>query len=517
MEIRNEVDYSKSTRHSDVSFECATEYVLPDYNGDVRRILYTSATVRPSGCFVGDGSAEHSGITVFDMVYLDGEGELGAVSFTSDYDFSVKCPVGEICGSHSDVRVSNFIMRLLGPRKISAKATLVATPHVTTSVVHEIGGNVTTEKRDAEALLNNANVRKTTVADTVEREYAEPVAQLDGAIADEVSVIHSSAYAVIESTSPIGDELGLDGYFEVDLLIKNAGESAYREQKRIPFNLTLTVPDGYDPELMSPTVAVPSLRTTVNPTEGGSEIVVNLIAEASAVCDGNTPVSFAADAYLTDADAENEYTDVSYTELLMRTRALDALSFDFPRDSEEVAAIRELVLVDAQPKVQEIKREDGHIAISGDMRINGVVSTAGEEGITYAPIRLDSPFTFTVVTDVPQEANERYELSLTVAAPRVTLSPDRLSVSVPLTAGLAVTADRTVRALSSCNAVEGSEVVRDGSTVTVYYPTDTDTLFDVAKRYRTTPERIALTNALASAVGGVNPAARIDARKLVIY
>ena len=100
---------------------------------------------------------------------------------------------------------------------------------------------------------------------------------------------------------------------------------------------------------------------------------------------------------------------------------------------------------------------------------------------------------------------------------RATLSPDRLSISIPVTAALAVTADRTLRVLTSCDAVEGSSVVRDGSTVTVYYPTDTDTLFDVAKRYRTTPERIAVTNTLTSAVSGVNPSAAIGARKIVIY
>ena len=517
MEIKNEVNYVKSTRHSDLSCECATEYVLPDYNGDVRRILYTSATPRPSGSFVGEGSVDYSGILVFDMVYLDGEGKLGSVSFTSDYDFSVKCPTGETLGSYADVRVSSFQMRLLGPRKISAKATLTATPHTTAACTHEIGGSVTEQKRDAEALMRVASIRKTALTDTVEREYAEPVAQLDGAIADEVSVIHSTAGAVIENANPIGTDLSLDGYFEIDLLIKNADESAYREQKRIPFNLTLAIPEGYDPELAAPTVAIPSLRTAVNPTEAGSEIVVNLIAEASAVCDGNTPVSFAADAYLTDAETENAYSDLSYTELLMRSRTTETLSFDFPRDSEDAAAIREIVLIEAQPRVHEIKSEDGHVSVSGDMRISGVVSTAAEEGITYAPIRLDSPFTLSLAANLPTELNGRYELILTPHAPRATLSPDRLSISIPVTAALAVTADRTLRVLTSCDAVEGSSVVRDGSTVTVYYPTDTDTLFDVAKRYRTTPERIAVTNTLTSAVSGVNPSAAIGARKIVIY
>ena len=84
MEIRNEINYLKNTKCQDVTAETGAEYLLPDYNGDVRRILYTSATPRPSGSFVGDGNVEYSGIVVYDVVYLDGDGVLSSVSFTSD-------------------------------------------------------------------------------------------------------------------------------------------------------------------------------------------------------------------------------------------------------------------------------------------------------------------------------------------------------------------------------------------------------------------------------------------------
>ena len=41
--------------------------------------------------FAGGDEVEFSGIVVYNVVYLDAEGELCSAEFSSDYDYSVKC------------------------------------------------------------------------------------------------------------------------------------------------------------------------------------------------------------------------------------------------------------------------------------------------------------------------------------------------------------------------------------------------------------------------------------------
>ena len=242
MEQNNEISYLKSARCQDVYTDSSAEYVLPDYNGDVRRILYTGATVRPAGSFTGEGEVVYSGIVVYDVVYLDGDGTLSSVSFTSDYELTSKCPTDSLSGAYADTRVANFAVRPVGPRKISAKASLVATPHAVTEHTYAPGGDAFSDRQSPETLTRVANIHKSCVSETVEREYAEEVVHVDGAIADELSVIHAAIDPMIEEVENDGDEITVRGSFTLSLTLKNGDEAAYREQKKIPFYFSVNAP-----------------------------------------------------------------------------------------------------------------------------------------------------------------------------------------------------------------------------------------------------------------------------------
>ena len=89
MEIKTEVGYTKNIKCQDAHVESTAEYVLPDYLGDVRKILFTSASVRPAGKLVGGDRVECSGIVAYNMIYLDAEDNLSSAEFTSDFDYSL--------------------------------------------------------------------------------------------------------------------------------------------------------------------------------------------------------------------------------------------------------------------------------------------------------------------------------------------------------------------------------------------------------------------------------------------
>ena len=52
---KTEIEFARNLKCAQIFTDTAAEYVLPDYNGDIRKILYTSADVRPSGKFSGEG------------------------------------------------------------------------------------------------------------------------------------------------------------------------------------------------------------------------------------------------------------------------------------------------------------------------------------------------------------------------------------------------------------------------------------------------------------------------------
>ena len=195
MEIKKETSYTRNIKCSDVYTESSVDYSLPDYLGDVRKILFSEATLRPSGRFAGGDEVEFSGVVVYNLIYLDSDGNLSSTEFTSDYDYSVKCSGDSYKDSVSDTRVSAFAIRLVGPRKISARASLVGSVRLSEESSISVSGNAVSSDLAPETSVKTVGVRSSLMSSVVEREYAEQVASLEGAIADEVSLVYSYAEA----------------------------------------------------------------------------------------------------------------------------------------------------------------------------------------------------------------------------------------------------------------------------------------------------------------------------------
>ena len=119
----SEKEFLMTKGDKEVSFECGADFVLPDYNGDVRKILYTEAIVRPDGKFMGEDGVEFVGQVVYKIIYSDSEGRLSSTEFTSDYEHKQK-DIGEgVKWAGLDVRLANYSVRLVGPRRFSAKSS----------------------------------------------------------------------------------------------------------------------------------------------------------------------------------------------------------------------------------------------------------------------------------------------------------------------------------------------------------------------------------------------------------
>ena len=112
MEYKGSKDFLRCERRGDVYTETSADHSLPDYNGDVRRILYTNAAVHPSGSFENGDSVDFSGIVAYDIVYVDSENRINSASFSSDYDFTVKCNPDGFSSAHADVSVAAYSFRL---------------------------------------------------------------------------------------------------------------------------------------------------------------------------------------------------------------------------------------------------------------------------------------------------------------------------------------------------------------------------------------------------------------------
>ena len=75
-------------RRLHVEGQSAQEYSLPDYQGDVKKILLQSAELMDGGRFQNGDSLDCIGSVIYKLVYLDSEGRITPVTFSSDYEMS---------------------------------------------------------------------------------------------------------------------------------------------------------------------------------------------------------------------------------------------------------------------------------------------------------------------------------------------------------------------------------------------------------------------------------------------
>ena len=519
MEIKTNVDYLKSVRCADVYTESNVDYVLPDYLGDVRKILFSEAVLRPSGRFAGGDEVEFSGIVVYNLVYLDSEGRLSSVEFTSDYDYSVKCSGENYNDSIADTRVSNFAVRLVGPRKINAKASLVGSVRLSEKSSLSLSGDAFESGFEPEINRGSVSVRVSKTSSVVEREYAEAVANLEGAIADEVQVVYSSIEPMVEEIQPMDDVLNVKGKLRMCAVIKNGEEPAYGVEKNVNFDEKIDF-DGLSSEMhLIPELSVTSLKSSINANENGCEVVLSGIVEMCAIGEGNQSVELVLDGYLKEAPTDNSYENFGYTRLVSAEPIKSSHTAEIDRADIESEGMREVVFLTSTPKIEQIEKGDGRVTVSGEVRYSGVASEMIGDKISYTSLKFSSPFSVNVNCSCQNDDKTQVEIELHTQNTSATLDSDKLYATCSFEGTSVVLAEEKQLVLSEMTCLESDDGCSEAAKITVYYPAPGDTLFEVAKRFRTSTLKLAQDNDITQSVfSSDNPSGSLSGvKKLIVY
>ena len=512
---KRETTLRKNKRSAEVYSDTHTEYVLPDYLGEIRKLLSVSSEIRPAAKYLSDSGVESSGIVVYDVLYTDADGELSGASFTSDYDVLLpRREDGESLCLES--RIVSFNVRPSGPRKLSAKATVAVSDISSHTEDVSPEGTAFADDREPELLTEDISLLSVVETESVERELAESILRLDGRIADETSVISSRAEAECESVSLAGGEATVKGYVSVYAIVKTEDAAPYSVTHKLPFSETLAFDKDISGEIF-PRVTVSSIGTTVNADNEGCEIVANVIFDLSLTSFGRERASIVTDAYLCECDTQNEYDKLCYTELLHASRERINHTARLSRSDECIDGFDELLtLVGTARLSQEI--EGDAVVLRGTLKYTGAATAVCESGErSYMPLKFEVPIEEKIA--LPHALPDNATLDVAVEAHHPTLTLDSESVYVTSTLGvsLVITEDKCIRRLASATASE-NVYEKSSATVTVYYPEAGDTLFSVAKSHRTRAAKLARDNALTeSVVAGKGECALSGIKKLIIY
>ncbi len=516
MQYKQNGEISKCEWRSEVYTETGSDYSLPDYNGDVRKILYTEAKVRPSGSFENGENVDFSGIIVYNFVYSDSENRINSVSFTSDYDQSVKCAEGSEPIT-VDTSVSNFSVRLLGPRKLTAKATLSSRILLARKEGQNVEGSAFDGAQAPEADNVFVNAMSASCSERSEREYAEELIRLDGVGADSVEIIYSGAECIIDSITAEDGGATIRGSIRINALVKSDDGAIRRAEKtmKIDENIPFDFPSGA--ERFSAKADLSSVRCSVNADESGSSVVANVIAEYSVEAYGNESATLTTDVYRCDGETENEYTDYKYLELLTLVSEKDEHSSKTAREGIEIENLREIICLGAQAKISSCERCDEGICLTGEIQYSGIACGVDEkENPCYLPFKASLPFEKNVNTNCQNNKKMQIYPSVMCYDPNATIDETDIYVKCLMQIKLFVCEEKCEKILASSELVASGESDDRGAKIVVYYPEKGEKLFEIAKKFHTTVEKISTDNSISRSVSfdGENT---LSERKLLIY
>ncbi len=494
-----ETEFLRNTEYKGIPCESACDFSLPDYKGEVKRVLYTKASVVPSSKFMDNSELTLSGIVVYNVVYLNSENGIDGIEFNSDYELSYKCPLDNAADFYADTRVANYNVRLTGPRKFSAKSSLLSDISVleSRSLESDYGDG-------AELKTKSLNMMHSRKFAPIEREYAEKLETLEGVIADDVRIISKEALISISSVARSGAEAVIKGEITVCAVIAYADVPPYSQCKRIPFEEYVPFENVSDSARLDASGLITSLSIGINPEEFVTDITADVIIELEVSAYDNSELTVATDGYYINCDAEASYEGISYTELVDFQKSEERVSLRIPFSELGIDAPREVVCVSAEVRVSDVSLDPKGAEVNAEIRVSGVVSeTDSEGGVTYSGFKYSSPNTLNANISCQNCANPSTSASLDILAVDASVDRDFIDVECDIAVSLTVTQNGEMSRISAMSPLENTGVEKCASKICVYYPDSGEDLFAVAKRFHTTVKDIAVNNALTESV--LNP------------
>ncbi len=477
--------------------ESATECILPDYLGDVKKVLSVSASATPSGRFAGEENVEFSGNVVYDVIYTDAEGVLTSFTTTSDYDFSVPIENERYVDSAQAPMVSNAVVRFTGPRKLSAKSCVTSSVLLSLEDEGSAGGDAF-DLGTVETDTRNIKEEHMIFGTSVEREYAEEASRLADVSADEIEIIVTSGAVKIYESMPEDGGIRVKGEMIITSIIKTDTQPPFAIRKAIPFDELVPI-EGVSPNMQALANGyITSAVTGISEDDDGCVLTVNAIAEYNCFAAENKCVDIVCDAYLKERDTEVKCENLTYSELVCMGNCEREFSASVARADIGLEEIRDVISVSCELQHVEKAISSRGLEISGDAAIYGVACQINEANQPkYIPFKINSPFAVNVNTSCQIPENATVDLKASVTDVRESIDLEKIGFKCTVSAAYHVYLSPCIRRVSECNVIGDAEYGLSPSTVTVYYPDADETLFEVAKKFHTSREKIAADSALS--------------------
>ena len=461
-----------------VSFEGTTEFSLPEYLGEVGKLLWVRPTVQLPNGFLSAGTAEYAGRITYRVLFVGTDGKLYGAEQEESYSFSLPCEAAGLDRVSVLPEVDTVIARVLGPRKLSVRCRMRA------EIVGYAEKSLAPDMQGVEGELCRLGGVAQSGRFSLLRgdmvELGEEIALEEGAF--QVAFAHAEVY--MPDVTVRAGEVHCRGEVVVTLVLSPEEGVPYALVRRLPFDASLAgeAPSGACVRAYG---AVCDLRTVRD--EGGLSLAVSF--QPVAEMQENTPVTYLKDAFLpgVQTTCQNERVRIfsagecSNVHFSVSGTA-DGDACGMPRDAVILTAL-------AEAEVRDRSCDARGTVVSGEICCHILYKNGEELGAAGMSVP------FSVRTEGKFET-----LSVKSSVPicRVGWQGEALSLDAELLLALRACGSAELTRVSEIEM--GTPVKTCALDMEICYPARGESLWHIARRYAVSPEELALANGISGEV-----------------
>ena len=466
------------------------DITLPEYCPDILRILKT--TVEPS---VHSAQAAGERVTVegaarVHVLYAAEDGALQ--SFEQTFPFARTSDInglGENAAVRASVKTEFANARAVSPRRLDIHGMLSISQQVRRrredAVLTGVSGGGIQALGDTIRLSSLEALHSTAFPLNEVIEIAPNQPPVDQILLRRAAVIPTEVKA-------IKNKLLVKGNLDSTVIYSSRGEKdPVRVTHTMPISQIIEAPGVSEQTANTLRLRVNSLDVTPKPDANGAARLLEIAARVAADVKGYAPVELPVvkDAYSTQGGIALDTRRLEVRELLEDFREPFLAKESFAFDSGGIESVQ---LLSGELLPPEISVKDDALQVTGSLKLHAVYMN--EKG-QLANAEKQLPYTFRRA--LKKGGTPAAEVEVDLLHLQESVSGGRMEVRAELAVSGEVYAAGAGNVVNAVNANE-EEVLPVRSPLTIYFATEGEPVWEIAKRYRTTVESIRAENELAA-------------------